>query len=338
MDLADRLAARTLELIDIPSESRDEAALFAHVAAVLGARDLADTCLYAGPPDARVLLAGHLDTVPAQDNRPGRIGEGRVHGLGASDMKGALAVMIELVLAGAPYGALFFGREELPIGESALSPLLDRTPLDCDLVLMMEPTDNTLHAGCLGNINAQWSFTGRAGHSARPWQADNAVHRAARAIAALDALAPVPHTFAGLEFVEVASVTTIAGGIAGNVIPGEASAHLNYRYPPGIEPAEAEERLREYWCAGAGELEILGNAPSGAVTLDHPLVERMIADGIPVAPKQAWTPVAEFTAAGIPSVNFGPGAPAQAHRADESIEVEALVRSYTLLEALGEGV
>src|SRR5215211_817119 len=131
MNLGRRLAERTLELIDIPSESRAEDRLAAHVGGLLrdrgvALRDLGDTCLLAGPGDAPVLLAGHLDTVPAQDNRPGRIGPERVHGLGASDMKGAVAVMIELALAGAPVRCLFFGREELPAQESALTPLLAR--------------------------------------------------------------------------------------------------------------------------------------------------------------------------------------------------------------------
>src|SRR5919199_108964 len=121
----------------------------------------------------RVLLAGHLDTVPAQGNRPGRRDGERVHGLGASDMKGALAVMVELGRAGAPFGLLFFGREELPMAASALAPLLERArdQVAAELVVMMEPTDNAIHAGCLGNINATWRFHGRSGHSARPWDA-----------------------------------------------------------------------------------------------------------------------------------------------------------------------
>ena len=333
--LADRLAARTLELIDIPSESRDEAACVEHVRALLGGRDLGDTCVYAGPERPRIVLAGHLDTVPAQGNRPGRRDAERVHGVGASDMKGACAVMCELALAGADFGFLFFGREELPVTESALTPLLARWPLECELVVMMEPTDNQIHAGCLGNINARWIFDGRAGHSARPWQADNALHKAARAIARLDALPPEPHSFAGLEFVEVASVTQWSGGIAGNVVPDRAECHLNHRYAPGRSPQEAEERLRSHWCGGAGRVEIVGTAPSGAVTVDHPAVQALIATGgLEVLPKQAWTPVAEFTAAGVPAVNFGPGAPAQAHRSDESVEIAALVRSYELLAGL----
>ena len=337
-DLESRLAARTLELIDIPSESRDEARLAKHVAGVLGAagvpvRDLGDTCVLAGPGDAPLLLAGHLDTVPAQDNRPGRIAGGRVHGLGASDMKGALAVMIELALAGAPFRCLFFGREELPVQESALTPLLAREPLDAELVVMMEPTACELHAGCLGNINATWSFHGRSGHSARPWTADNAIEHAAAGVLALAAKAPVPHAFDGLEFVEVASVTRIAGGIAANVIPDRAECHVNYRYAPGRTPAEAETQL-VLLCAGDGELRIDSNAPSGPVATG-PRVDALVAAGdLARAPKQAWTPVAEFGLAGIPAVNFGPGDPAQAHRRDESVEIAALARAHAVLERL----
>jgi succinyl-diaminopimelate desuccinylase len=336
VDLGNRLAARTLELIDIPSESRDEAHLAEHVAGLLGAagvpvRDLGDTCVLAGPADAPVLLAGHLDTVPAQDNRPGRIDAERVHGLGASDMKGALAVMMELALAGAPYRCLFFGREELPVADSALTPLLGREPLGAELVVMMEPTSCELHAGCLGNINATWTFHGRSGHSARPWHADNAIERAAAGVLALAAHEPEPHAFDGLEFVEVASVTKIAGGIAANVIPDRVDCHVNFRYAPGRGAAEAEARLAEL-CAGHGVLAIDSNAPSGPVA-SGPRVDALVAAGDLVrAPKQAWTPVAEFGLAGLPAVNFGPGEPAQAHRRDESIEIAALVRAYDVLE------
>jgi succinyl-diaminopimelate desuccinylase len=338
MNLAGQLAARTLELIDIPSVSRDEARLAAHVADVLRAggiavRDLGDTCLLAGPPDAPLLLAGHLDTVPAQDDRPARIDGARVHGLGASDMKGALAVMIELALAGAPYRCLFFGREELPVADSALTPLLAREPIDAGLVVMMEPTACELHAGCLGNVNATWMFHGRSGHSARPWTADNAIERAAAGVLALAAQPPEPRDFDGLTFVEVASVTRIAGGIAANVIPDRVDCHVNYRYAPGRSADDAEARLAQL-CAGHGELVIDSNAPSGPVATG-PLVDALVAaGGLVRAPKQAWTPVAEFGLAGLPAVNFGPGEPAQAHRRDESVEIAALARAYEVLERL----
>jgi succinyl-diaminopimelate desuccinylase len=329
--LAERLAARALELIDIPSESRHETRLAAHVGGLVGADDLGDDCLLVrrGAP---VLLAGHLDTVPAQDNLPGRIDAERVHGLGASDMKGALAVMIELALAGAPFDCLFFGREELPAAHSALAPLLARERLEYELVVMMEPTGNELHAGCLGNVNATWTFHGRSGHSARPWDADNAIHAAARGIAAFAAFDREERSFDGLSFFEVASVTRIAGGIAQNVVPDRVDCYVNFRFAPGRTPEEAQARLREL-CA-AGDLRIDSLAPSGPVAVGNPRAQALIATGdLRVAPKQAWTPVAEFGAAGLDAVNFGPGAPAQAHRRDESVEIAALVRAHEVLEA-----
>jgi succinyl-diaminopimelate desuccinylase len=334
-ELGERLAARTLELVDIPSESRGEGPLAAHVIEVLRAggatvRDLGDTCVMAGP-GAPVLLAGHLDTVPAQGNRPGRIDGERVHGLGTSDMKGAVAVMLELALAGARFDCLFFGREELPAAESALTPLLAREPLSPELVVMMEPTDNAIHAGCLGNINATWTFSGRAGHSARPWDGDNAIHKAARGIAALAEHEPEEHDFDGLKFYEVVSTTMVEGGIATNVVPDRATAQVNYRYAPGRSPEEAEARLAEL-TAGHGAIEVTSNSPSGPVPLGNPHVERLQRD-LPTAPKQAWTPVAEFGRAGLDAINFGPGEPAQAHRRDESVRIDALVRAYRVLEA-----
>ena len=351
-DLADRLAARTLELVDVPSESRDEAALAAHVLGVLRdggveARDAGDTCVLAGPTGRGerplVLLAGHLDTVPAQDNRPGRREGGAVHGLGAADMKGALAVMIELALTGAggalDLAYLFFGREELPVAESALTPLLAREPalLDADLVVMMEPTANAVQAGCLGNVNATWTFHGRSAHSARPWLADNALEHAARGVLALAGVPREEHAFDGLTFTEVATVTTLHGGIAANVIPDRAVAHVNYRYPPGMSAAGAEARLHA-WCDPLGELVVDSNAPSAPVHVAHPLVEALRRAGdLAVEAKQAWTPIAEFAAAGLPAVNFGPGDPACAHRRDERVAEAALVRCYDVLERFACG-
>jgi succinyl-diaminopimelate desuccinylase len=348
VSLAERLAARTLELVDLPSESRDEAALAAHVLDVLraggvGARDAGDTCVLAGAA-ARgdrplVLLAGHLDTVPAQGNVPGHRDADAVHGLGAADMKGALAVMVELALAqpaaDLDLGYVFFGREELPVTESALAPLLEREPAlrGADLVVVMEPTANAIHAGCLGNVNATWTFHGRSGHSARPWLADNAIHRAAEGIHALAQVEPAPRDVDGLRFTEVVSVTRVAGGIAGNVIPAEAVAHVNYRYAPGRTPAEAEAWLREL-CEPYGTLAIDGNAPSAPVATANPLAQRLIAAGdLAVQAKQAWTPVAEFAAAGVDAVNFGPGDPARAHTRDEHVRIDALVRCYETIEA-----
>ena len=222
------------------------------------------------------------------------------------------------------------------MADSALTPLLAREPLRYDLVVMMEPTANVVQAGCLGNVNATWSFHGRSGHSARPWLADNAVERAAEGIVALAAHPPEPRDFDGLTFREVASVTRIQGGIAANVIPDRVDCHLNYRYAPGRAAPEAEARLREL-CGAHGELEILSNAPSGPVPAGNALVAALrSAAGGALEPKQAWTPVAEFGLAGLDAVNFGPGDPAQAHRRDESVEIAALVRAYRVLETVAE--
>lgn len=351
-DLDERLAARALELIDLPSESRDEQALAEHLARLLGeagvpVRDAGDGCLLAGAT-ARgerplVLLAGHLDTVPAQGNLPGRIEGGAVHGLGAADMKGALAVMVELAIDraagsarsdGVELGFVFFGREELPHDESALQPLLDREASlrDADLAIVMEPTACELQAGCLGNVNASWRFSGRSGHSARPWLADNAVHKAARAIAQLADVPPVEHSFGGLTYSEVVSVTMVEGGIAGNVIPADALAHVNYRYPPGMSGAQAEARLHEL-CDRYGALSVIANAPSGPVPAGNALVERLrLAGDLAVGPKQAWTPVAEFGMFGIDAVNFGPGEPRFAHTREEQVAIAALAQAYAVLD------
>jgi succinyl-diaminopimelate desuccinylase len=350
--LEDRLASRALELVDVPSESRNEADLAALVLDVLrdaGARDAGDTCVLAGTTERGdrplVLLAGHLDTVPAQDNHPGRREDGAVHGLGAADMKGAVAVMVELALGGlgeranVDVGYVFFGREELPVVHSALTPLLEREPGLCtaDAVIVMEPTANAIHAGCLGNINATWTFPGTSGHSARPWLADNAIHRAGAGIDALAHVPAEPREFDGLRFVQVVSVTRIEGGIAGNVIPDRAVAQVNFRYAPGTSAEEAEALLRG-WCEPYGAVEIDSNAPSAPVATANDLVERLIATGgLDVAPKQAWTPVAEFAAAGVDAVNFGPGDPRYAHTRDEQVAVDALVRSYETLERFACG-
>lgn len=344
--VAERVAARTLELIDVPSESHDEGRLAEHVLAVLRdggvpVRDAGDTCVIAGPPDAPLALAGHFDTVPAQDNRPGRRDAETVHGLGACDMKGALAVMVELALAGVPARYVFFGREELPFHDSALTPLLAREPSlrEVELAVVMEPTTNTIHAGCVGNINATLTARGKAGHSARPWNADNAVHRLASAVGAVASQPWVEREFEGLTFVEAMSVTKIAGGIAQNVIPDVATAHVNYRYAPGTSAADAEAHLADVIGAVTGvELEIISNAPSGAVpSRANPHVAKLLAAGLPWEPKQAWTPVAEFGLAGVDAINLGPGEPRFAHTREEQVSVAALVRSYELLEALCRG-
>ena len=326
----DPLADRTLELVDIPSVSREEAAIVDHVRALVPGRAAYDddtVLFYPG----RIVLAGHYDTVPAQGNLPGRIEDGWVVGLGSTDMKGGVAVMVELARARAPFGYLFFGREELPAGESALPRFFERHGLDADLVVMLEPTDDSIHAGCLGNLNARLVFEGTSAHSARPWTGDNAIDRAVRGLDAIVGLEPVDVEIQGLIFREVLSITGIEGGIATNVIPDRAVATLNFRYAPNRTPADAAARLREL-VGSAGTLEFLGNSPPAHVAVDSPVVQALRAAGdYDVHPKQAWTPVAEFAQQGLDAVNLGPGATRYAHKRDERVEIASLRRTHDAL-------
>jgi succinyl-diaminopimelate desuccinylase len=347
-ELARRLAERTLALVDIPSVSRNEAAAMAYVHEALPLQPTwsDDDVVFAVTGQGRelVVLAGHVDTVPPQENLPGRLEGDSVVGLGASDMKGGVAVMLELAAwaKGAELttdlGFLFFTREELPADESPVPAFLQ----ECDeiheaaLVIVLEPTDNEIHAGCLGNLNAQLAFDGTSAHSARPWTGENAIHMAAATLAPLAALEPEDVEAGGLVFREVVSAVAIEGGIADNVVPDRCVARLNYRYAPGRSREDAEARLREL--AGGAEVTILGNSPPADVVVDRPLVQRLRATGgFDVRPKQAWTPVAQFAEAGLDAINLGPGATRFAHRRDEQVEIGALVRTYEALERFGGG-
>jgi succinyl-diaminopimelate desuccinylase len=332
--LAERLAERTLELVNIPSESRGEAEIAAYVRDAVGrpAWDEDDTLWYGSRP--RVVLAGHFDTVPAQGNIPGSIEDGAVVGLGASDMKGGVAVMIELARElGDGVGFLFFPREELPASESPLPHFFDSVPdvHAAELVILLEPTDCTIQAGCLGNLNARITFHGVSGHSARPWTAENAIDRALDGLRAYAAIEPRPVEIGGLTFTEVATITQIEGGIATNVVPDRVVANVNFRYAPDRSPSSAEAYLRSLLPEGA-TFEHAGDSPPARVVTDSPLVQRLRAEGgLALEPKQAWTNVADFTSRGIDAVNFGPGATRYAHRRDERVEIAALVRAYESL-------
>lgn len=348
-DPARRLAQTTLALVDTPSESRNEAAILEVVAAMIDTRLPSlmqdDSLIYA--PERRaetplVMFAGHLDTVPAQNNIPGRVAGGAVHGLGASDMKGALAVMIQVARwldstrpeTAIDAGFLFFAREELPIDASPITGLLEASAdlRDADLVVIMEPTSNAIQLGCLGNLNADVTYSGTSSHSARPWLGDNAIHGAIRGLQRVASSSSRECRVEGLDFYEVVNVTGIEGGIARNVIPDEVICHLNFRYAPDRSPEEAEAELRSL-LGDDSSLEIIGNAPPARVATDNQLVDRLrAASSAPIEPKQAWTNVAEFSAVGIDAINFGPGAPEHAHRSDEMVEIDALVQTFESLQ------
>ncbi len=329
---ASDLAARTLELVDVLSESRRERPALDLVRGLLPGEPLYDDgeAIVWGDAAAPVALAGHVDTVPAQGNLPGRIADGAVHGLGASDMKGGVAVMLELARASAPARYVFFTREEVPLEESPLPAAFASGVLaGTQLAVVLEPTDAILHAGCLGNLQARVEFHGESAHSARPWTGRNAIHELAEGLAPLARLEPLEVELDGLVYREVLSAVGVEGGIAQNVVPALASAELNFRFAPGRSREEAEARLREL--VPHGELHVLHNSPSAPPALGNPLVRRLRELVPEVAPKQAWTPVAQFAEQGIDSINYGPGATAYAHRQDEQIPIANLLAVYETL-------
>jgi len=341
------LAQRVLDLVDIPSESRQEAAAHDYVAANVpleAAFSDGESLIYAkrsGKP--LVLLAGHTDTVPAQGNLPGRIDDGWVAGLGASDMKGGLAVMVELAHWAAEaelaydLALLFFPREELGPAENPLPGVFERAPLvdEAQLVICLEPTDNTLQLGCLGNLNARVVFEGRSAHSARPWLGVNSIALALDGLQEVLRAEPRDVDVEGLVFREVASVTQIQGGIASNVIPARTEAIVNFRYAPDRTPEDAARRIEELV---GREVEVIANSPAAHVPVGSSAVEALRrAGGFEVQPKQAWTNVADFAARGLDAVNLGPGATRYAHAVDERVEISELVRTYEALQSFLAG-
>jgi succinyl-diaminopimelate desuccinylase len=336
------LAQRTLDLVNIASESRNEAELYSYVEVAVPLHTAwsdGESVLFAkreGKP--LVLLAGHTDTVPAQGNLPGRIEDGAVVGLGASDMKGGLAVMIELGRWAAEtelaydLGLLFFPREELGPAENPLPGVFERTGVvdEAQLVICLEPTDNTLQLGCLGNLNARAVFEGTSAHSARPWLGVNAIKLACEGLRQVLEAEPRDVDIDGLVFREVISVTQLNAGIATNVIPARAEAILNFRYAPDRTPESAVERVREL--VGT-DVEILANSPPAHVASRSPLVEQLRSVGsFDVQPKQAWTNVADFAARGLDAINLGPGGTRYAHAVDERVQISELERTYGALQ------
>jgi succinyl-diaminopimelate desuccinylase len=199
---------------------------------------------------------------------------------------------------------------------------------------VLEPTDCILHAGCLGNVQARVTFHGVSAHSARPWTGVNAIHELVRGLQGLAELEPLEVELDGLVFREVVSAVRVEGGIAPNVVPARASVELNFRFAPGRTRDEAVARLREL--VPAGELEVLSNSPSAPPALTNRLATELRELVPEVAPKQAWTPVAQFAEQGIDAINYGPGATAFAHKVDEQVPIANLERAYeTLTTFLG---
>jgi succinyl-diaminopimelate desuccinylase len=225
---------------------------------------------------------------------------------------------------------VFFTREEVPLEESPLPAVFASGVLaGVELAVVLEPTDCILHAGCLGNLQARVDFHGESAHSARPWTGRNAIDLLVDGLGPIAALEPLDIELDGLVYREVLSVVRVEGGIAQNVVPALASSELNFRYAPGRTRDEADARLREL--VPAGDVHVLHNSPAALPALTNPHVARL-RELIPdVAPKQAWTPVAQFAEEGIDAINYGPGATASAHKVDEQIPIENLHTAYDTL-------
>lgn len=353
--LAELLAERTAGLCGYLSPIGEERVLCDQVEAWAGRRFPAvrrvkdslvvqvDPPAAAGPRRPLVALCGHLDTVPVHaDDRGGPRREGgRLVAPGASDMKGGLALMMalgEALPAAERFCDLvlvFYAREEGPYLENELEDVLAAAPelRDVALALCLEPTDNRLQLGCVGSIHATLTFRGRAAHSARPWQGDNAVHRAGALLAELHARPPREARSGGQAYREVLTVTRIDGGRARNVVPDECRLNLNFRFAPDKALGDAAAELAALGARHGAEVQLTDLSPACPAFGDHPLVRRLLErTGVPAEPKQAWTDVARLHAHGIPAVNLGPGATAQAHQRGEWIEVAALAEGYRVYE------
>ena len=354
-ELEHALVEETLRLCAIASVTGDERAAADYVEAELRKTPYAiervgDTVLARSPsrtnaqgPDERplILLVGHTDTVPPKPgDGPPRLEAGRVIGLGASDMKSGLAVMLELARRldparlNAQLGFVFYDKEEGPWALSGLGPTLEASPWlhEAALAFCLEPSDNDVQVGCLGSLHAKVTLLGRAAHSARPWQGTNAIHAAGALLVALGQRAPIDHMLDGHLFREVISATLAQGGRTRNVIPDRIELNLNYRFAPGRTLESAEAELRDFVASNVQvefTLELPERAPSGVVVTHNVHLQRFLAvNGNKVTAKQAWTDVARLGQAGIDAVNFGPGESAQAHQAGESTAVRLIVESY----------
>jgi succinyl-diaminopimelate desuccinylase len=284
-----------------------------------------------------IALVGHLDTVRTE-NGPARQDNGRVYGAGAADMKAGLAVMIvaaELAaqLVVCDLTLVFYAREEGPYVENELGPVLeyDADLRTIDLAVCLEPSDNKLHLGCCGAIHATVSFEGRTAHSARPWEGVNAITRGADLLSRLAALSPIEHVVDGHLYRTVTTVTLANGGRGRNIVPDLFTLNLNHRFAPNTTIDQAKGDILRLVGDGA-RVEFTDVAPGALPNASHPLVKKLIAQGIrTIEPKQAWTDVARFSELGIAAVNFGPGENAQAHQKNESTDCALLFQGYRIL-------
>ena len=289
-------------------------------------------------------LFGHTDTIKAPYPEPTQ-DEDKIYGLGSSDMKGGVAIMLELMKNYDPktakYNLIFtyYDKEEGPYVENGLCPVLDKYPFlqNIDLAFILEPTDNKLQIGCLGGLHALVTYQGKAAHSARPWFGDNAIHKAWPLLQRLSELNRKEVTQEGLSFFEVINATTATTTNTRNTIPGDFVLNLNYRFAPGKDIETAKKELLAVIGGEEGlegiDVEFVDECPSAPVISQNPMLQEIHKTfGLEIEPKQAWTDIARLALYDIPAANFGPGQAAQAHQKGESIEKQGLADCFEILQ------
>jgi succinyl-diaminopimelate desuccinylase len=337
LDLTADVVTLTERLVDIESVSRNEQRIADAVEAALtavphlsvlrrGNTVVARTGLGRGE---RVVLAGHLDTVPLNDNLPSRNDGTHLHGLGACDMKSGDAVILRLA-ATLPEPVrdvtyVLYEGEEIESEFNGLGRLATSDPelLEADFAILMEPSDGVVEAGCQGTMRVEVTTYGERAHSARSWKGVNAIHRATPILAKLssyDARRPV---IDGLTYHEGLNAVAISGGVAGNVLPDVCTVSVNHRFAPDRSEAEAEAFVREFF--EGYDVRVTDSAPGALPGLDRPAAKAFVeAAGGTVNPKFGWTDVSRFSALGVPAVNFGPGDPMFAHKQEEHVPLDQI--------------
>ncbi|RFS84842.1 succinyl-diaminopimelate desuccinylase [Actinomadura spongiicola] len=290
-----------------------------------------------GRPE-RVVLAGHLDTVPLNGNLPSRVVGDRLYGCGTTDMKSGVAVALRLA-ATVPEPTrdltyVFYDCEEIEAERNGLRRLAaDRPELIAgDFAVLMEPTGGLIEGGCQGTLRAEVTATGERAHSARAWMGSNAIHTAGRILDVLRAYEPTRPVVDGLEYHEGLNAVFIGGGVAGNVIPDECVVTVNYRFAPDKSVEEAEAYVRGIF--DGFQVTITDSAAAARPGLTHPAAAAFVAaSGADVRAKLGWTDVARFAEIGVPAVNYGPGEPTLAHTKDEHVEIPLIAECEQRLRA-----
>lgn len=353
---ASDLLSLTAALVDIPSESFSEAPLVRHLEERLAS--LAHLrCVRVGDNlvartelgrDHRVVLGGHTDTVPANGNASARIEGDTLWGVGSADMKGGLAVMLALAEAHVEPPVdltfVFYAREEVAARHSGLGELMAEDPelVRGDVAILGEPTDGSVEAGCQGSVRVRVELHGERAHIARAWMGDNAIQRLGPLLADLAEYEPRQPEILGCRYHEAVQAVSVAGGVAGNVVPDRATLEVVHRFAPDRSSTDATEHLvsvLEPHLRPGDEVEVTDVANAAMPALDHPLVSTMVQrSDLEVRAKLGWTDVARFAELGIPAINLGPGDPTLAHTRDEHVLRSSLERTHAALDAaLGEG-